>query len=129
MTLSGYRLGIRLFTLFGLFSLGAILIWVDPKVLRGWGMALFFVCAGVTLTGIVTLFLLYLSEHFVGKEGARHYVGGALRQGALVGGFVVSTLVLLWLKVFSWWIVGLVLVFFLLVEYTYRRLFRTAASS
>lgn len=123
MTLSGYRLGIRLFALFGLLSLGVIILWVDPETLSAWGMTLFFICVGVSVSGCITLTLLFLSERFVGVEGARHYVGGALRQGVFCGLYGVVLLLLLFTKTFAWWIAGLIFVFFLLVEYTYRRLF------
>lgn len=123
MTLSGYRAGIRLFALVGLLSLGVFILWIDPETLSVWGMMLFFICAGVAISGCITLGLLALSERFVGMEGARHYVGGALRQGALCGLYGVALLLLLFTKTFTWWIAGLVFVFFLLIEYTYRRLF------
>ncbi|MEP7162860.1 MAG: hypothetical protein ABI747_03800 [Candidatus Moraniibacteriota bacterium] len=124
MTLSGYRLGIRFFTLLGILSLLVFVFGLDPASLSLWGMSLFFSSLWVAASGVFALSLLFLYARVLGSEGATRFLGGVFRQGILLGTFVLSLALLAYGQVFAWWNALLLLVFFLLLEFTFRKFSR-----
>lgn len=120
MSIAGYRLGIRLFTLFGLLSLLVFIFEMDPESLSQWGMAFFFVSLWGVATGLFLLFLLFLYEKAIGGESTVLFLGSVFRQAILLGTLTLGLLILQYLRIFAWWNALLLTAFFLLLEFTFR---------
>lgn len=109
----------------GVLSLGAIgvflgtLFFVSPIESGIFGRILFFGSAFFALLGIATLLLAELYGRF-SQEDMTHHSGRILRQGALIGGYLVSLLLFQYVDIFFWWTNLLLLVVFLLIELSCR---------
>lgn len=126
MTLFGYRVGIQAFTLLG-FSARLIFIFgVDPETLGWGGLALFFLALWVAASGFFSLFLLALYRRAIGETSTLYFVGSVLRQGILLGCLVLTLALLSYFSLLAWWSSALSLVFFLLIEFTARKVFGTS---
>ncbi len=103
MTLRAYIWGMRLVTLFSFLTLGAIIIYIDPRNSTWIGMSLFYLAAFFSVGGMFNLMLLFLRRKLLGEELAADSVGLSFRQGILLTIIVLGILFLQSLRMLVWW--------------------------
>ncbi|MGB4943001.1 MAG: hypothetical protein WBO92_02715, partial [Candidatus Moraniibacteriota bacterium] len=74
---------------------------------------------------IVTLGLVSLARLFLAEPAAQAYLGGAFRQGALIGVYIAGMALTQFLGYLVWWVALLALAFILLTEFTIRQFNRS----
>jgi hypothetical protein len=124
MTLRTTVILLRLFALAAFGTLGVFVLGVDPDALTLPGLGLFFFGVFLIIGASASLLLLLLAKRWLDPVAAEHYVGGALRQGVLLGAFVAGIAAARFAGFLVWWAALLYLAFLLLVEFTYRQLKR-----
>lgn len=125
MRLHTFTLILRLLTLAALGVLGVFIFGVDPGALTFAGRGLFFFALWLLTAAGVSLGLVSLGRRFLDERGAAAYLPGALRQGALIGFYIVTIALTQFLGYLTWWILLLALALILLIEFTVRQFNRS----
>ncbi|MBI2439063.1 MAG: hypothetical protein HYV45_00440 [Candidatus Moranbacteria bacterium] len=123
MSFTFYLWGIRLFTLLSFFSWMGIIFMLDPEEAGRAGSILFFLSFFTFTIGVMTLFLMYAYRRALGGNGVIEYIGSIFRQATLLGMCCVGGLILQYMRVMTWWSVGLLIATLLLLELSFRRIF------
>lgn len=115
----------RIIALAALGVLGVFIFGVDPLTLTLPGQALFFISIWGFIAALVFSGLVSLARRFLDERGAEAYLGGALRQGILLGFFVSGVALAQFSHYLTWWGALLFLAFVLLIEFTARQFHRS----
>lgn len=116
MTLRAYIWGMRIITLFSLFSLGAVAFYINPEGSGIVGICMFYLVAFFVLSGIFNLFLLFVRRKILGDELAAKNIQLSFRQGILLSVMFLIILILQSYQMLIWWDVLLVIAGIFLVE-------------
>ncbi len=116
---------LRIIAFAALGVLGVFIFGVDPATLNIAGHGFFFFSVWLLVASSVALGLLSLARRFLDESAVRAYLPAALRQGVLIGAYVVGIALTQFLGYLTWWIALLVLAFLLLIEFTARQLHRS----
>ena len=82
-------------TAVSVFAVGAMILTVDPDYATGRTMASFYVSMFGAIAGVAAwTFMLLRAKAGRTKRPVRLYFGGALRQGMLIAGIVIASLLL-----------------------------------
>jgi hypothetical protein len=128
MRLSPSVITARIIALAALGVLGVFIFGVDPLTLTIPGHVLFFFSIWALITAFVFLCLVSLATRFLATRAAEAYLSGALRQGGLVGIFVVGLTLAQFFRYLTWWGALLSLALVLLIEFTARQFHRSPIS-
>ncbi|MBP7811274.1 MAG: hypothetical protein KA054_00300 [Candidatus Moranbacteria bacterium] len=119
MSFPAFAWGVRFFSLVTALGLISLVLGVNPEE-KPWARVLFFVSFFLTMSGGAAWGLLTFYRRYVSEAEAWHY-RRLLEQASLFGGLCTSLLLLEYFRAFVWWTVGLVLVFFFLIELSCRQ--------
>jgi hypothetical protein len=116
MTLRAYIWGMRIITLFSLFSLGVVAFYVNPEGSGVVGIGMFYLVAFFVLSGMFNLLLLFVRRKILGDELATKNIQLSFRQGMLLAVIVLAMLILQSYQLLIWWDALLVVAGVFLVE-------------
>lgn len=125
MLLSTYLWGIRLFTLFAFSAWLGVVALLDPEATGNMGVGLFFISLFALLTGVLTLFVMWIYRRALGDAGAAHHLSGAFRQAFLLALYALGIVFFQYGRILTWWDALLLLAAILLIEFSLRKLFQS----
>ncbi len=116
MTLNAYLWGMKVSTAIAFFTWAAVILYVDPREARSFGMILFGLTLFLWLSGAVALCMMWVRRKVYGDERAAKALGASLRQGIFLSGYCLVLLGMQYARVLAWWDALLAAVALLLVE-------------
>jgi len=115
MTLRLYLITMVIATLLCWFSLGLVLINVDPSVATGLLFSFFYASLFLSLTGTFSLLLFGIYNRFHAEDIPLFaYVSKSFREGNVLAAFATVTLFLWGVDWLSWWTGSLLITAFIL---------------